>query len=91
MAATGTPVLTSTAEPPLKGDKQRKDADERHPTARAKSAKPDALSTDDVRDEWGLFDPEHCGFAALVNKLDEVTDEEDQKRRKTKVRLISWA
>lgn len=30
-----------------------------------------------VQDEWGFFDPEQCGFAALVAKLDEVVDAED--------------
>ncbi len=27
-----------------------------------------------VQDEWGFFDPEKCGFAALLAKLDEITD-----------------
>jgi hypothetical protein len=27
------------------------------------------------QDEWGLFDPDQCGFAALVAKLEEITDE----------------
>ena len=27
-----------------------------------------------VQDEWGFFDPQQCGFAALLAKLDEVTD-----------------
>ena len=27
-----------------------------------------------VQDEWGFFDPEQCGFAALLAKLDEITD-----------------
>jgi hypothetical protein len=27
-----------------------------------------------VQDEWGLFDPAQCGFAALLAKLDEITD-----------------
>jgi hypothetical protein len=30
-----------------------------------------------AQDEWGFFDPEQCGFAALLAKLDEVTDIED--------------
>ncbi len=30
-----------------------------------------------AQDEWGFFDPEQCGFAALLAKLDEVTDSED--------------
>jgi hypothetical protein len=28
------------------------------------------------QDEWGFFDPVQCGFAALLAKLDEVTDKE---------------
>ena len=30
-----------------------------------------------AQDEWGFFDPQQCGFAALLAKLDEVTDSED--------------
>jgi hypothetical protein len=33
---------------------------------RSKSAKP-------AVDEWGFFDPEQCGFSALLAKLDEIT------------------
>jgi hypothetical protein len=33
---------------------------------RSGSAKP-------AQDEWGFFDPEQCGFAALLAKLDEIT------------------
>ena len=39
-------------------------------------------------DEWGLYDPNRCGFAALVDKLNEVTDDKDDKTKKTK---IDWA
>jgi hypothetical protein len=36
-----------------------------------------------VQDEWGFFDPEQCGFSALLAKLDEITDgaEESDGRR----------
>jgi hypothetical protein len=35
-----------------------------------------------IQDEWGLFDPAQCGFAALLDKLDEITDaSESQPRR----------
>jgi hypothetical protein len=34
---------------------------------RSKKAKP-------IQDEWGFFDPEQCGFAALLAKLDEITE-----------------
>ncbi|HKT79060.1 MAG TPA: hypothetical protein VJP86_02485 [Vicinamibacterales bacterium] len=30
-----------------------------------------------VQDEWGMFDPVQCGFAALLAKLDEVTDKDE--------------
>jgi hypothetical protein len=52
--------------------------------ARVKAAKPAAAPaaadpatrpkrTRPIEDEWGLFDPEQCGFAALLDKLDEMT------------------
>jgi hypothetical protein len=61
--------------------------------ARVKAAKPEApVATDPatrpkrtrpIEDEWGLFDPEQCGFAALLDKLDEmtVTPPDPQPRR----------
>jgi hypothetical protein len=27
-----------------------------------------------IQDQWGLFDPEQCGFAALLAKLEEITE-----------------
>jgi CheY-like chemotaxis protein len=30
-----------------------------------------------IQDEWGLFDPSQCGFAALIAKLEEITDNDD--------------
>ena len=30
-----------------------------------------------IQDEWGFFDPEQCGFAALLAKLDEILDTDD--------------
>jgi hypothetical protein len=46
-----------------------------------------------VQDEWGIFDPNQCGFAALVDRLDEVSDEktETPPRKGTKVRVISYS
>jgi hypothetical protein len=29
-----------------------------------------------VQDEWGFFDPQQCGFAALLARLDELAEEE---------------
>jgi hypothetical protein len=38
--------------------------------------------TTPIQDEWGLFDPEQCGFAALLAKLDQMDDPPPQKRRR---------
>jgi hypothetical protein len=32
-----------------------------------------------AQDEWGLFDPAQCGFAALLAKLEEITEKEDAR------------
>ena len=44
-----------------------------------------------VQDEWGIFDPNQCGFAALVDKLDEVSDEKPAPPQAGKVRVISYS
>jgi hypothetical protein len=68
----------------LRRDVERLDA---APVA-AKTPKPlkkparKALKGKPVQDEWGFFDPEQCGFAALLAKLDEVTAPDDPKRRR---------
>jgi hypothetical protein len=45
-----------------------------------------------VQDEWGLFDPTQCGFAALLDKLDEVTanSESDEANAAVSVRIVSY-
>jgi hypothetical protein len=54
----------------LRQDMERRRTAEHRPPAtrktRSKSEKP-------AVDEWGLFDPEQCGFSALLAKLDEIT------------------
>jgi hypothetical protein len=68
----------------LRRDVERLDAT----PAAAKMPKPlkkparKALKGKPVQDEWGFFDPEQCGFAALLAKLDEVTAADDPKRRR---------
>jgi hypothetical protein len=44
-----------------------------------------------VMDEWGLFDPAKCGFSALLDKLDEITEEDRraQTHLESSVRLIT--
>jgi hypothetical protein len=44
---------------------------------RATGKKAAKSSNKPFQDEWGFFDPVQCGFAALLAKLDEVTDKED--------------
>ena len=34
-----------------------------------------------VQDEWGFFDPQQCGFAALLAKLDEITENEESGKQ----------
>jgi hypothetical protein len=31
-----------------------------------------------VQDEWGFFDPAQCGFTALLAKLDEINEANDE-------------
>jgi hypothetical protein len=54
---------------------ERSDKPGRKPAA-AQAPRPDRKPKP-VQDEWGFFDPEQCGFAALLAKLDEVTESED--------------
>jgi len=39
-----------------------------------------------VQDEWGFFDPAQCGFAALLAKLDEITDTPAEESSATRAR-----
>jgi hypothetical protein len=48
---------------------RRRDTPEPEPVAR----KTNRRHSKPVQDEWGFFDPEQCGFAALLAKLDEIT------------------
>jgi hypothetical protein len=64
----------------------------RSPKARKNAPRPPQTRTANgspVQDEWGIFDPNQCGFSALVDKLDEVADPQDHPERSTKVRVIS--
>jgi hypothetical protein len=37
-----------------------------------------------------MFDPDQCGFAALVAKLDEITEEGTDQNADTTVRVIAY-
>lgn len=74
----GRPTVQS-AQPSGGKQLQRSPRQERRPAPRP------------VQDEWGMFDPDQCGFSALVAKLDEVTEDERGTTRRTGtfVRVIS--
>ena len=45
--------------------------------------------TAQVQDEWGFFDPAKCGFSALLDKLDEIADEQSTAEIESSVRIVS--
>jgi len=59
--------------------------------AKAKPARQEqAQQPQSAQNEWGIFDPSQCGFAALVDKLDEVADKKaKQPQNGAKARVIS--
>ena len=66
----------------------------RPPANTKRSARPKVTP---AQDEWGFFDPEQCGFAALLAKLDEITEQADEPRddghddaAETTVRVVSY-
>ncbi len=75
---TAIPIGNKTLWPPMEGKasetrtvsdsagKHRREPPNQRPK-RKSTVKP-------MKDEWGLFDPAQCGFAALLAKLDEITD-----------------
>jgi CheY-like chemotaxis protein len=77
------PIEAHAAVNKEKPEQSRKRFDEKGPK------KPSKPSTRPAQDEWGLFDPDRCGFAAVVQKLNEVTDDEDPKANRSSVRVIS--
>ena len=54
----------------LRQDMERRRTAEQRPPA---TRKPRSKTEKPAVDEWGLFDPEQCGFSALLAKLDEIT------------------
>jgi hypothetical protein len=103
-AATPRPAATPAVEPAPSKDERRTESSSDRRTkkkrgskgAKAKAApQPQAQPQPQppaVQDEWGMFDPNRCGFAALVDKLDEVADEKaEQPQNGNKVRVISYS
>jgi len=49
----------------------------------AEPTPPRKAPTRPIQDEWGLFDPAQCGFAALLEKLDEITESNASRPRRS--------
>jgi hypothetical protein len=81
-----TDVALSLPEP--SGDRRKKPVKRATKAARAKS--PRSSPTTAAEDEWGMFDPDRCGFPALVDKLDEASDDKvQQPNKRGKARVLS--
>jgi hypothetical protein len=79
LTGVGTPVATA---PPAQTRRRTEKSKKRKSRTRLTPGQP-------VQDEWGIFDPNQCGFSALVDKLDEVTD--SPRTERTSVRVISFS
>ena len=90
--ATVTPAAASAPSlPEQSGDRRKKAAKRASKAVKAKGPSPSQPQS--AQDEWGVFDPNRCGFAALVDKLDEeVSDKKGKQPRNTvKSRVLSWS
>lgn len=76
------------AAPDASGDRRKKG---KRPGKGAKTPAPrQGKAPQAAQNEWGIFDPNQCGFAALVDKLDEVADEKaKQPQNGAKARVIA--
>jgi hypothetical protein len=80
--------LVAPPPPEPSSDRRKKPAKRATKAAKAKSPRPSQPQA--AQDEWGVFDPNRCGFAALVDKLDEVSDDKvEQPNPRGKARVIS--
>jgi hypothetical protein len=91
-------TIEAPPAPPVSetGERRKKSAKRSAKAAKTKSSRPQpppqTAPAPAVQDEWGIFDPKQCGFAALVEKLDEVSDEKPkQPRNGSKTRVISFS
>jgi hypothetical protein len=77
------PVKKNSAPKAGRSEAPRADSPRPAEAARPQVARPGAPPAErkakPIQDEWGFFDPEQCGFAALLAKLDEVTDSEENR------------
>src|SRR5215831_2211758 len=64
----------------LRIDVERRRSEQPSAAAPAPARKPSARP---IQDEWGLFDPAQCGFAALLDKLEEITETSSPRPRRS--------
>jgi hypothetical protein len=84
MESAPAPAADAHADGKKKGKRAAKGAKAARP-ARQAQVQPQA-----AQNEWGIFDPSQCGFAALVDKLDEVADKKTERPQTgAKARVIS--
>jgi hypothetical protein len=69
------PAPGATLSDPALSDPASLEMAVRQPTALKKKK----VKSKPAQDEWGLFDPAQCGFAALLAKLEEITEKEDAR------------
>jgi CheY-like chemotaxis protein len=53
------------------------------PAEQSRAGRPKAPSST-APDDWGIFDPQHAGFAALFAKLEEISDQDDPGKDPTR-------
>ena len=70
-------LRSERTEPPVVGARGKTPSLRRAAVADGESPKKRANTAKPAQDEWGFFDPEQCGFAALLAKLDEITHVND--------------
>ena len=52
------------------------------PQEKASAPVPREKESTPVQDEWGFFDPQQCGFSALLTKLEEISEDEKRSAKK---------
>jgi hypothetical protein len=76
MPMNSVPVTAEVPAPSSFAEASAPTATRRSPDPRPNKRSKKAKKKQAAHDEWGFFDPEQCGFSALLTKLDEVTNSE---------------
>jgi hypothetical protein len=83
-AATTEPNGTLPADSSLERARERRREKGPAPVQHEKGSAPveHENGSSPVQDEWGFFDPQQCGFSALLTKLDEISEDEKRSAKK---------